>query len=86
MENLPVNPPVVQSDNGNTGTAGLPAKSEEVMPRCVCGEVVRYWSALLEQGFCSDRCYGEARGSTNDAPIVKYIAHGQYEVVESEEQ
>lgn len=48
------------------------------MPSCFCGKGVRQWSALLEQGFCSEEHYEEKAGKS-EATGAMYIAHGLYE-------
>lgn len=38
-------------------------KSKQAAPSCICGKTVAFLSALLNQGFCSDRCYETAQKS-----------------------
>jgi hypothetical protein len=33
----------------------------DASPTCPCGNGVLFWSGLLEQGFCSEECYDDAK-------------------------
>lgn len=51
--------------------------------QCVCGLLVRFWSALDERGYCSDACYEKAHPV--EVVKTKYVAHGVFEVVSEPE-
>jgi hypothetical protein len=51
------------------------------VPTCVCGKGVSLWSALDEQGYCSDKCYEKVHPQIETK--MKYVAHGVYEVESS---
>jgi hypothetical protein len=84
MESVSADASIVQPEHGTTSTAGVPSQPEEITPRCFCGATVRTWSALLEQGFCSDEHYEEKAGKSA-VGAFKYISHGRYEAEEAKQ-
>ena len=80
MENPSLSLPDNLGNDGNIGAAGVPTQPEKVMPTCPCGKGVRQWSALDEQGYCSDECY--YKGKVQSTTSARYVAHGIYESVE----
>jgi hypothetical protein len=55
---------------------------EGTVPRCVCGKFVRFYSAIKEQGYCSDECYG----IKETAVVQRYEGHGDYADAKEDEQ
>jgi hypothetical protein len=44
----------------------------EDTPHCPCGKTPRFWSAVLEQSFCSDECYDAARSDAGGPRIPSH--------------